>query len=217
MNGSSHLRIRLALGALVVLAAAAPARAQMTPLTDIRQVSANVSYHGLTDHQSFTPSGAFADWEQFATAVADDPVAGACSSGGYQITQFNPAGLYFAGNAGGGWDLPSGSYDATSLLDWTVQTNTCLSYTLHAEVAASDPGGTCYVKMSSGGIPYVFLTDGVVDQTGQMPAGVYRFEGRSQFNSSFESFTAGAYSLILFCSACSGTIVIGQPRDTTLQ
>jgi hypothetical protein len=142
---------------------------------------------------------------------------GTASAEGYQITTFAPAALYFAGNAGGGWNLPAATYDATSNLDWTVQTNTCLAYTLHAEVAPSDAGGVCYVRMTSGGVPYVNLTDGVRDITGQMPAGIYRFEGQSSFGSSLQSFSAGAYTLVLFCSACSGTLIGGQPRDTTVQ
>jgi hypothetical protein len=207
----------VALAAGFALLGAGPACAQMTPLTDVRQVTADVSYHGGTNHDAEPPPGSFTDWEALVGAEVDDPIAGVCTATAYQITQFHPAGLYFAGDAGGAWDLPSGTYGATSLLDWTVQTSTCLSYTLHAEVAASDPPGTCYVKMSSGGISYLFLTDGVVDKTGQMPAGQYRFEGRSSFNTSVESFSAGTYSLVLFCSACSGTIIGGQPRDTTVQ
>jgi hypothetical protein len=208
----------IALAALALFAAARPAHAQMTPVTDVRQVSADVSYHGMTDHQAQLSPGSFIDWEATATADVQDPDAGSCSSVAYQITQFHPAGLYYAGSAGGGWALPAGTYGATSLLDWTVQTSTCLSYTLHAEAVPSDPSGTCYVRMSSGGITYASLTDGVVDRTGQMPAGQYRFEGRSSFNTSVESFSGGTYSLVLFCSACSGgSIIVGQPRDTTLQ
>src|SRR5687768_991965 len=85
---------------LAIVLAAVPAQAQMTPLEDLRVLTANAYFLPNYDEQELNPPGFFARLEGnlYAFAPNPDPEGGGhVSADAYQLSEFSPASIYYAG------------------------------------------------------------------------------------------------------------------------
>ncbi len=207
--------LRILLAAAMVVAA--PARAQMTPLTDVRILEADVTYQGMNDHQEFAPPGFFASWNQIASAMVEGTEAGSSDASAYQNAVFFPAGLFFAGSSAGSWNvIPGSQYYATSIIDWGVRTPGCLEFHLFSEVDPGDIPNSAFTEIRGPSGVLFHLDAGKVDTTGRVAAGDYVFEGKSSVATTVESLYGGTYSLQWTVSACPGTPIGTEPPDVTV-
>jgi hypothetical protein len=200
------------------LCAAAPASAQMTPLTDDRHIEANVTYQGMSDHQAGDPPGFFAGWiGAFVTANVNGTVAGSSDAGAFQNSLFFPAGLQFDGGASGSWQVvPGEHYDALSHVRFKAHANQCLEYTLYTQVEPGTIAGSAWAEIRGPGGRLYYNEGGVIDTTGRIVSGDYTFEGRSSVSTSAEQVEGGTYSLQWTVTTCASTPIGQGPRDTTV-
>lgn len=209
----------LALAAMAWFAAPPAVRAQsMVQLQDIREVSADVTFMGMTKSDFQYPPAPFATWEKLVGIQIDNPDpegAGSCGASAYQYSEFIGNGIYATGATGAGWQIIPGDYNALSYAFFQFRVDTCIEYHLDAWL---DPGdlGERYIKLDGSGLSYESLDVGEIHQVGRLPAGTYELEGRSYIQGSYENATGPTFTIMWTCTPIFTTLVRGQPSDRTI-
>ena len=200
------------------LCLAVPAQAQMTPLTDERQLEANVLYQGNSDHDATIPAAFFSNWiGALASAYVEGAEAGSSGASAFQNSLFFPAGIQFDGGSGGSWNtIPGEHYDAVSHVRWKIRMNQCVDYTLYAQVEPGDLPNSAFVEIKGLAGRLWHNTGGVVDTTGRLAAGDYTFEGKSSVSTSVENLSGGVFALQMTVEPCPSTPIVTEPGDLTV-
>jgi len=201
---------------LLALCIGAPARAQLSGLTDERHIETYVA--GGADPKSADAPGFFQPWVGgIVTSFMQNPTAGSTSATAFQNSVFYISGLNFSGGSSGSWAItPTSNYHALSHLRWRMRANQCIEYSTHLEVDPGDIAGSAWVEIRGPGGRVHYLEAGVVDTTGRLSSGDYIFEGMSSLTTAVESRDGGTYSMIFDCHVCPSTPIGDEPRDTTV-
>ena len=203
---------------LLALCAAAPARAQLTGVTDERHIDSNVLYQGLTDPKSADGPGSFQPWiGAMVRSFVQVENSGSSAAEAFQNSVFYFSGLNFSGGSSGNWAIQPGTgYNAQSHVRWRLHADRCIQYSAHLEVDPGEIASTAWVEIRGAGGRVHYLEAGIVDTTGRLASGDYIFEGMSSVNANAENRDGGTYSIIFDCQVCASTPIGDEPRDTTV-
>jgi len=217
-----HRWTLLVLAVGLALLPAAGARAQMIPLADVRENSADATAFGITDAQFHYPPAPFAYWEDNASAHVDNPDpegSGFTDAGAYSISEFFPAGINASGGTGGSWQIVPGQYSALSYVNFKFRVDTCFDYKMDAWFTPGDLGSSPDSRVALGAsgtnVDYQSTTS-EIHQTGRLPAGTYELEGKSYIISDQENASGPVYSIIWTCTPCTATLIRSHPPDRTV-
>jgi len=216
---SPRVRFLPALALAAGLAAAGPAAAQMTPLSDLRRVYASASSGAVNQTKSFTPPTAFDYWAPHADAQAIDPDAGEASASAWQVSQFLPSSIFASGGATGEYQVAPGSYSASSYSTMTFQTATCMTWSLDATVEGADPPGAGQADIALnvvGGPEVIGVQSGHATIQGRLGPGTYWMDGRSSVVTNGDRQQAPTYSIVWTCQPCSSPLIGLQPAGVVV-
>lgn len=207
--------------ALVLLLAAAPARAQLVPLEDDRFTEGLVHFLGLTENPVDHPSAPFAWFTSFLDPLIEDPDpngSGSCRASAFQNSQFWSAGIQASGSTSGYWTTQVGTYSAASIAHFEFGITQCVDYQLDAWVEPGTIEGACdfYFSDRDDVLRYHEIFDGELHVTGRFSPGEYRIQGRSSFGTSEESESGGTFAYQFTCTPCSNPLIAVQPVARTV-
>lgn len=210
----------LYLVAIAALLLASGAAADMIPLVDLRENSADATFLGVTDAQFHSPSAPFAYFQDSATAYVPHPdpeQGGYCSAGAYQVSQFLPNGISMSGSTGGNWYAIPGNYSALSFANFKFRLDGCHEYQYDAWLDPGDFGESHLAVAASGTqLEYEGAPVGEVHTTGRLPAGTYEVEGKSYIITDRENTTGPTYTILWTCVPCTTTLVRSHPNSITV-
>ncbi len=203
--------------ALVLLLAAAPARAQLVPLEDNRFTEGVVHFLGLSVYPVDQPSAAFGWFNSFLNPTLEDPDpngSGSCQASAFQNSQFWYAGIQASGSTSGYWTNQVGTYSAASLASFEFGITQCVEYQLDAWVDPGSIANACEFFFSDRDdrLRYHELIGGELHVTGRFSPGEYRIEGRSSFGTSEESESGGTFAYQFTCTPCVNPLIATQPE-----
>jgi hypothetical protein len=213
----TRLLVPVAAAALLLASGAA---ADMIPLVDLRENSADATLLGVTDAQFHYPSGSFAYFEDYATAYVPDPDpegSGSCGASAFQVSQFLPNGISMSGSTGGSWYAIPGNYSALSFANFKFSLDRCHEYQYDAWLDPGDFGESRLAVAASGTqLEYEGAPVGEIHTTGRLPAGTYEVEGKSYIITDRENTTGPTYTILWTCVPCVTTLVAAHPQPRTV-
>ena len=229
MHAFTRSVLRVLPAGLGVVLATAPARAQMIPVADYREIGVYAKFGSMeAGPTELVPAAPFGGFDEFIERIAEYPPPTPPNPGGlteataYQNSLFFPAGIFASGTSQGGWQGElTGTYWAYSLFWLHFRTTDCLEYTMDVTVKAGDPGSTGGTVVLSPGIlnapvmPYQDLGAGTHTVTGRISPGTYSLQAASKAENAI--FMQGpTYSLFWTCDECLNPLIAQHPANAVL-
>src|SRR5688572_20945050 len=141
MNPLTRSVLRVLAAGLALVLGTAPARAQMIPVADFREVGAYAKFGGIEEGPTEIAPAAFGGFDEFLYRFAQYPPpnppnpSGHTEATAYQNSLFFPAGIFAAGAASGGWQGEfTGTYWAYSNFWLHFRTTYCIEYQLDVTI-----------------------------------------------------------------------------------
>jgi hypothetical protein len=192
----------------------------MIPLDDLREISADATWMGVTDSKSDHPAAPFAYFNSYSDAFSADPAGiapGSTSATAFQVSQFLPNAISMSGGTSGAWGVVPGDYAALSYANFKFSLDRCHQYQYDAWLDPGDLGESRNAVVASGtGLDYENDPVGEVHTTGRLPAGTYEVEGKSYIISNRENTTGPTYTILWTCIPCTTTLIHSHPHGITV-
>lgn len=208
----------LLLAILAVTLPGTPARAQMIPVDDYREIQVAASLGGQQSGPTSLKPGFFAPFNEYLEALVEGEEAGNASAFADQISEFFPAAIYASGTSSGQWQVVEGAYSALSLFGMQFRVDTCITYTLDATVYPGEPESSGFIELSGPGpnLTYHHVDAGQHTLTGRLSPGTYTLEAFSTVGYSAPSTAGPTYAIVWLCGYCPSPLIVRSPSDTGL-